>query len=87
MFEEFEELIKAADKSDKLNEITASLPEDISTQEYVAQVGKQIDVPIIESETPLYETQEEAKEASENPELQVVDQFAQAITKKYLKLE
>lgn len=87
MFEEFEELIAASNKSDKLNEAMASLPEGLSTEEYLAQLGKQIDVKVIESQTPLYETEEEAKEASEKPELQMVDQFGQTVVKKYLKLE
>lgn len=87
MFEELEELGDSAEKSEKLNDIISRIPEDISEQEFVEMVGKQIDIKVIESQSPLYDTPEEAKEASEKPELQIIDQFANTVVKQYLKLE
>lgn len=85
--DEIKELLDIAKKSEKLDSAMAEVPEDLNPQEYVGQVGDRINMKVLPSQTPMYKTPEEAKEASEKPELQIVDQFQKGVIQNYLKLE
>jgi len=85
--DEIKELLNAAKKAEKLDTAMAEVSEDLAPQEYAKQVGEQIDMRVLPSQTPMYETPEEAKEASEKPELQILDQFQKGVVQNYLKLE
>lgn len=91
MFDDIEEFKEIDELYEKSRRLDAVLNEDHSAiesiPEYISVVGDKLDIRVLPAQTPMYQTQEEAKEASEKPELQTLSQFEVAVVKKYLTVE
>lgn len=87
IFEELTELYKAARKAHEIEDALNNLPDDLPPMEFVEQFGAMVNIKVLQSQAPMYKTKEEAEEASNNPELQLIDQLDETIVKQRLNME